>query len=185
MAVAIFAGWLIFLFISVPRPANSTVTTWRAIDGESWLIDNEGLSNNPDWQGLSGYFAVWACNLEWIDGKTYFAYWNPGSYSYSYFFEATRAEDKITFRSVPEKIARGAMPFDDAVLAQYADSRESGSPTHPFVFPLKRPAPAVTPMLQVLPESDPIRRVEIKAAPQPISPPAVKLPEQPNVALKK
>jgi len=189
IALVVFAAWLVFLFVPTSRkPKPAAPTALPPVVAQSKL-ESVGLANNPDWQGLPDYFAIWANNVEWVGNKTYFAYWNPGSYSYSYFFEATRGGEGIRFRSLAEKPGDNVLHFDEGILAQYAEERKGDSPSHPFVFPKKplvlKPQVILSRPQEPVPDMAPIGKVEIKAEPQPIPVPGVNLPEQPNVEPKK
>ncbi len=150
------------------------------------------MENNPDWQGLPDYFAIWADTLDWVENKTRFAYWNPGSSSYSYFFEATRETTGTRFRAISAQMAGiGATPrdgdllFEEDELAEYAENREANSPTHPFVFSKKFHFPKAPILISPsIPEVAPPKGGG-ECDRQPISVPVVKLPEQADVAPQK
>ncbi|MDI1247381.1 MAG: hypothetical protein PSV13_00735 [Lacunisphaera sp.] len=61
-----------------------------------------GLRDNPDWDGLPEFFAIWAERAEWSEGKTRFAYWHPVMKTYSYYFEAVRTGDAYRFKEIGE-----------------------------------------------------------------------------------
>ena len=61
-----------------------------------------GLRNNRDWDALPALFALAAPKAHWRNNRTRFAYWNPGTQSHSYFFEARRTDAGVRFREIPE-----------------------------------------------------------------------------------
>jgi hypothetical protein len=65
-------------------------------------LESVGLRDYRDWDGLPEIFAVWADKAHWENGRTRFAYWNPATRSYSYFFEARRTSKGYRFREIPE-----------------------------------------------------------------------------------
>jgi len=96
----IFVGWLAFLFIPVPKPDPKAAPPY--VKPPPSRLVALGLPDNPDLEHLPEFFALYADKAEWKDNKTIFAYWNPGSNSYSYFVEAIRAKEAFRFRMVPE-----------------------------------------------------------------------------------
>jgi hypothetical protein len=101
-----------------------------------------GLADNVDWEGMPELFAVWSEHAGWKDGKAQFAYWDQGYRSYSYFFEATRVNGKVRFRSIPEPefIEGSGSSFaliyvSDPETCMVADTDlKAESPEHPFLF---------------------------------------------------
>ena len=91
-------AWVAFFF--VPRKDSPTppvaqvaaVSKLRAV----------GLTDNPDWEGLPEFFAIWADKAEWKDGRTRFAYWHPVMKTYSYYFEAVRVDGGYRFTEIAE-----------------------------------------------------------------------------------
>ncbi len=140
IALAVFGGWLVFLLVPVPHkvePVKST--TRRVIDAEPWYEMIPGVDRNPDWAGLPGYFAIWADQLDWKDDRTRFAYWNPGSQSYSYYFEAVRHQGNYRFRPLTRReMTQAQFYYVDADNRQFAHELSEQGPgtvaTHPFVF---------------------------------------------------
>lgn len=181
--VLLLAAWLVFQFY----PRKKPIPPFAPVAAESKLR-TVGLADNPDWAGLPDHFAIWAGSAKWVGNRTYFAYWNPGSYSYSYFFEATRDGDRVGFRSIAsaKSIAEG-LYFGDEELAQYAGSRQPDSPTHPFVFPDELPTSG--PLIDIPKPHEPVSdvppKVEIGSLSQPITQPKIVFPGQPNVEPKK
>lgn len=139
IALAIFGGWLVFLFLPVSRkPKPAAPAALPPVAAQSKL-EAVGLANNPDWQGLPDYFAIWADKLSWKDDRTRFAYWNPGSQSYSYYFEAERSAGTYRFRSLTrreldETQGEYVDPNDDRGFTFEMPEQVGESPAHPFVF---------------------------------------------------
>jgi hypothetical protein len=126
-----------------------------------------GLADNPDWEALPEFFAVWADKIEWDNDKTQFAYWNPGSSTYSYYFETSRANGHYRFRALSrQEIAA----IEDLVV----ESKESDTP--PFVFRRARHAETSTPVagqpgIKLITPQPPSVKVELAPAPLPVPPP--------------
>lgn len=161
----LLAVWLGFQFY--PRPARPPARPPAPVAVESKLRA-VGLADNPDWEGLPELFAVWADKIEWDNDKTQFAYWNPGSSSYSYYFEVTRANGLNRFRALSrQEIA--------AVEEWVVDSKESGTP--PFVFRQIRHIrtemnlPAANRSGIIVPPKPPPVKVDLVPAPLPVPPP--------------
>lgn len=98
-----------------------------------------GLRENRDWDGLPEMFAVWADKLEWRYDKVRFGYWNPGTSSYSYFFEANRRSGKLRFREVSraEFSKLAGYPFLDEAeksITEEVPLVREPAPSHPFLF---------------------------------------------------
>jgi hypothetical protein len=168
IALAIFSGWLVFLFLPVSRkPKPPAATELPPVTAQSKL-EAVGLTNNPDWQGLPDYFAIWADSLEWHDDRTAFAYWNPGSLSYSYFFEATRANGRYRFRGLSHQESSAS----EALLAGMIGGQ---SDTHPFVFWRTEVPPGVSvdskPGLKLWRPPPPPVKVDLPVTPIPVPPP--------------
>jgi hypothetical protein len=191
--ILLLLAWVVFLVAPFPSKEKPAPTSSLPPVAAQSKLESAGLANNPDWEGLPEYFAVWAGSVDWVGDRTWFAYWNPGSYSYSYFIEATRDGKEIRFRSLSAKPTEGGLELDDDDLAEYAKDRKGDSPTHPFVFAVKLPqsltVPVPLPAPQWLHGGDPagksIEKVEPKTGPQLIPLPPVKFPEQPNDDPKK
>jgi hypothetical protein len=140
VAVLLMAGWIGFLIVPFGRkeePRTTRVVEPRPGETDLAVV---GLTYNVDWIGLPEYFAVWAKDLVWLNDKTYFAYWNQGTETYSYFFEATRGPEGVRFRPIAMSLeldatAGGALAFNPDEFERYRESRRPESPTHPFVFP--------------------------------------------------
>jgi hypothetical protein len=194
LMVLLMLGWIVFLIVPFPSNEKHPVTNSLPAHTVQTKLESAGLDNNPDWLGLPDYFAVWADNLEWVENRTYFAYWNPGSSSYSYFFEAIRGAEGIRFHAIPAQLAGiGSTLRDDSLfldeneLAEFTENREANSPTHPFAFSKRLRVPRVPVVLSTPsnPAGAVAGKVEVNADAQPISIPVVKLPEQPDVAPQK
>ena len=92
----LLAVWVAFLFIpnkTPPGPKGEPVATPSK-------LATVGLNENPDWDGLPEFFAVWADHANWVNSRTRFAYWNPVDRDYTYNFEAIRVGDGFRFRVV-------------------------------------------------------------------------------------
>lgn len=125
-------GWVLFLVLPFGREEKiDSPKTPVERPGEAELAA-VGLGYNVDWIGLPQYFAVWADRIGWAGDETEFAYWNPGSRSYSYIIKATRVGGRYRFRYVSTgptvNLASDSVPESD---------------THPFVFlVVEAPSPA-------------------------------------------
>ena len=100
----LFFGWLVFLFVPGPKKTGPQPAPPPVKPPPSRLVAL-GLPDNTDLEHLPEYFALYADKAEWKDDKTIFAYWNPGSNSYSYFFEAIRLNGGYHFKVIPQQIA--------------------------------------------------------------------------------
>ncbi len=103
--VLIFFGWLAFVFVPWPQgkvEENTAPTPDESRAPFAAKLRQVGLPDNPDWDGLPEQFAIWADKAHWTDNRTRFAYWNPGSQDYTYFFEARRAQGKVHFKPIPK-----------------------------------------------------------------------------------
>jgi hypothetical protein len=129
IALGIFAAWLVFLLVPTPRKAKPAASNELPPMAAQSKLESVGLANNPDWIGLPRYFAIWAEGLRWENGKVTFGYWNPGSQSYSYFFEAIRVSDGYRFRALSRQ---ESMRLEEVVAGLVQNGRESDA--HPFVF---------------------------------------------------
>ena len=96
----LFFGWLAFLLVPAPKTKPEPPPP-PLVKPPSRLVAL-GLPDNPDLEHLPEFFAMYADKAEWKDDKTIFAYWNPGSNSYSYFLEATRVNGGYHFEVIPE-----------------------------------------------------------------------------------
>lgn len=141
--------WLVFAF-TTRKPETAPSVAPVAVESKLHAV---GLADNVDWEGMPELFAVWSEHAGWKDGKAQFAYWDQGYRSYSYFFEATRVNGKVWFRSLPEPefIEGSGSSFaliyvSDPETCMVADTDlKTESPEHPFLFfkPMKpqRPGP--------------------------------------------
>ena len=126
-------AWLVLLFF--PRKGKPTLPVAPVVTESK--LRAVGLADNPDWEGMPELFAVWADGLTWTDNKTRFGYWNPGSHSYSYFFEATRRKGSYHFRAVPKQEFSKEVYYvneDENEITEEVPEFRSTSPAHPFVF---------------------------------------------------
>ncbi len=178
--VMLLAVWLGFQFYPRKKPVPPMVP----VAAESKLR-SVGLADNPDWDGLPEQFAVWADKISWNNNTVRFAYWNPGSRSYSYFFEARRRDSKYRFRAVSlQEPSNEANDFYAEEGLDVSDDvrRDTESPTHPFVFPLsglRLPTNAVTiplPHRGVPVYTKPTVPIDLKPAPLVVPPSKVKVP---------
>lgn len=99
--LAVVAAPAAFFFLVTPKEPADKPAPFVAKPPPSKLAP-VGLRENRDWDGLPEMFALWADQAEWSEGLTRFAHWNPGSRSYSYFFEAQRTAGGFRFREIPE-----------------------------------------------------------------------------------
>ena len=93
----LLAVWLGFQFLPQKKPALPPVMAVA----ESKL-HAVGLADNPDWEGLPEFFAIVADKADWREGRTRFAYWHPVMKTYSYYFEATRDGERVSFKEISE-----------------------------------------------------------------------------------
>lgn len=147
-----FAWWVLaallaapLLFFALVTPPDKSYEPPPKVELPPSKLQAVGLRENRDWDGLPEMFAVWAERVEWIDGRSQFAFWNPGSQSYSYFFEAKRDESHPTFRTLTRKeVFRGRTFFADGTYRSAGSVRRHDDPepveefrestTHPFIF---------------------------------------------------
>jgi hypothetical protein len=136
----LMVGWVLFLILPFGRDEPAPVAP-HPVDrpGEADLAA-VGLHYNVDWIGLPQYFAVWSKSIQWTNDKVQFAYWNAGRESYSYFFEATRRDGSVRFRSITVMemtLAPGLYAYETEegeIIGEGADPDRTNSETHPFVF---------------------------------------------------
>ena len=130
----LLAAWLIFIFF--PRQDKPNPPVAPAVTESK--LRAVGLPDNADFEGLPEFFAVWAEHAQWQDNQTAFAYWNPGSQSYSYFIEATRLNDAYRFRIVSrEGLTKNDIYYYHEVdenLTKEVPEIKSQTDSHPFVF---------------------------------------------------
>jgi hypothetical protein len=103
--VLLFFGWLAFVFVPWPQGKIEEKVIPTLVDPRADFaakLRQAGLPDNPDWDGLPEQFAIWADKAHWTANRTRFAYWNPGSQDYTYFFEARRAQGKVHFKRIPK-----------------------------------------------------------------------------------
>lgn len=100
LVIVLTVGWVAFIFLadsSTPPPPEPAKISVPASS-----LQQAGLRDYVDWEGLPEIFALWADHAEWKDNHTRFAYWHPVTKSYSYFFEARRVNGRYRFREIPE-----------------------------------------------------------------------------------
>ncbi len=106
-------GWLVAAFVvSGPALFFLLVTPREEAAGDSPILvpvspspsrlAAVGLRENRDWDALPEVFALWADRAYWEGGRTYFAWWHPGSGRHDYFFEARRTATGFRFREIRE-----------------------------------------------------------------------------------
>lgn len=182
--VVIWVAWLFVPKSEKPRATNPPMV----IESKLRAV---GLRDNPDWDGLPEFFTVWADHAGWKDDKAQFAYWNPGSRSYSYFFEAARSKGKIRFRSLSKtELSVEASVFDEKTSEWEREGRPTQfeSPDHPFVFFVPRPSSAWhTELFPVRhpPLDEPRSKVDVKLETGSLFQPPIDQPLDPNAGSKK
>lgn len=192
----LFFGWLAFLFVPGPKPESQPAPS-PAKPPPSRLVAL-GLPDDPDLEHLPELFGLYADQAEWKSDKTIFAYWNPGSNSYSYFFEASKKNGNYRFRPIskfeayrnksdprnieyePEDYARtdaeiaAIQPITDSsihplVLFKSIDGPAISTYRPGFGKSVVLPAPTSVPInLKVIPQ--PLPKMEIKNLPIPNEP---------------
>jgi len=132
---------LAFFFLATPKEREAEPDAPR---GKRPLTKLEavGLRDYRDWDGLPQIFEVWADRAHWKNDRTRFSYWNPGTSTYSYFFEARRTAKGYRFREIPEPHDAGFQwdpdATDDTPLRLYLPIRRR---LEDPVEPLKEPEP--------------------------------------------
>jgi hypothetical protein len=133
--VLLMVGWALFLFLPFGREEKvESPKTQVDNPGEAELAA-VGLAYNVDWIGLPQYFAVWADRIEWVGDEAQFAYWNPGSRSYSYIIRAIRHGKNYRFRYITT----------DPTFNPASESVPE-SDTHPFLFSVEKVVPPLEPV---------------------------------------
>lgn len=145
----VFVGWLAFLFVPGPKPEPLLAPAFVK-PPPSRLVEL-GLPDNPDLEHLPEFFALYADQAEWKDDKTIFAYWNPGSKRYSYFFEATRTNGSYRFMTIAEPHNErysfdGDMPEDGPVRLYKYDPEVTSAIIHNGKFLMQMPRPKPDPI---------------------------------------
>ena len=107
-----FFAWLVFLLVPVPRHTINPEPP-RVPPAPSKLAA-VGLPDNPDLDTLPAIFAIWADQADWVNDRTEFAFWCPGTMDYSYFFEATRAGTQFRFRPIAKPVFFDPKDFEGA-----------------------------------------------------------------------
>lgn len=92
---------LAFFYLTTPKERETPLDAPREKRALTKL-ESVGLRDYRDWDGLPEIFAVWADRALWKNERTRFSYWNPGTSTYSYFFEARRTAKGYRFREIPE-----------------------------------------------------------------------------------
>lgn len=96
-----FVGLLVLLFW--PAPEEPSPPPPPVIARPPSELPKVGLPDDPDLEGLPGFFAVWADYAEWKDNKAIFAYRHPVSGEFSLFFEAMRTPEGFRFRPIADR----------------------------------------------------------------------------------
>lgn len=134
--VLVLGAPLAFFFLATPkeREAESDTPPQKR---ELTKLESVGLRDYRDWDGVPQIFALWAGRAHWKNNRTRFSYWNPGTNSHSYFFEARRTTNGYRFREIPE-------PRD----AGYEWDQDAGdeSPLRLYLPVRRRPEDPVTPL---------------------------------------
>jgi hypothetical protein len=105
VVILLFFGWLAFVFVPWPQGKVEEKVAPTLVDPRAPFaakLRQAGLPDNPDWDGLPEQFAIMADKTHWSHDKIKFAYWNPGSRDYTYFFEAKRENGHVFFREIPK-----------------------------------------------------------------------------------
>ena len=144
--VLLLIAWLVFSF----HPGEQKPPPAAPLPVIESKLRAVGLEDNANWEGLPELFAVWEGHAGWKEDKAQFAYWDQWSRSYSYFFEATRVNGKVTFRSIP--LPDFFEISGSSFILAYASAPgivwgtdtdlKTESPEHPFIF--FKPVPLVT-----------------------------------------
>lgn len=134
--VLVLGAPLAFFFLATPREREAPPNA-APPKRPPTKLESVGLRDYRDWDGLPEIFALWADRAHWKNNRTRFAYWNPGTNSHSYFFEARRTTNGYRFREIPE-------PRDPG----YEWDRDAGedSPLRLFVPVPRRPEDPVEPL---------------------------------------
>ncbi len=99
--VLVVGAPLAFFYLTTPKEREVPPEVLREKRPPTKL-EAVGLRDYRDWDGLPEIFAIWADRAYWKNDRTRFAYWNPGTSTYSYFFEARRTAKGYRFREIPE-----------------------------------------------------------------------------------
>lgn len=127
IVVLLIVGWFLFLvlpFGETDREEPPKVAELRPGEAE---LTAAGLPYNVDWIGLPKFFSVWADQFVWRGDKVEFAYWNPSTETYSYFFEARRKGKDYRFRPLG---ADEMLPSEDS--REDVIDKEKMTEMHPF-----------------------------------------------------
>ena len=132
LMVILFFGWLAFLLVPAPKPKPEPTPIVRP----PLRLVTLGLPDNPDLERLPEFFALYADQAEWQDGKTIFAYWNSYTNSHSYFFVATRTGSAYHFTPMgdPEVDDGNNRGNSDAVEEAWKDTVPEASKIRLFNF---------------------------------------------------
>jgi hypothetical protein len=95
------AAPLLFFALVTPKPP-APVESPSVLSLPRTSLSAIGLRENRDWDGLPELFALWSAKAHWRNDRTRFSYWNPGTQTRSYFFEARRTAQGLRVREIPE-----------------------------------------------------------------------------------
>jgi hypothetical protein len=142
--VLVLGAPLAFFFLATPKERGSEPDT-PPQNRERTKLESVGLRDYRDWDGVPEIFALWAERAYWKNNRTRFSYWNPGTNSHSYFFEARRTANGYRFREIPEPREPG-----------YEWDRDAGedSPLRLFLPVQRRPEDPVEPLEKGTPASE-------------------------------
>ncbi len=138
LLLAVWLGFTLFPRGEKPAPVIAPVV----VESKLHAV---GLEDNPDWEGLPEFFAIWADRAEWKDNQTRFFYWNPGMNAYSYEFEAVRVNGSYRFKVISESAdpseeeLNSDLPEDCPIRFYYSVHMGEVIGDPPFNFPV-RPA---------------------------------------------
>ncbi len=90
------------LFFALVTPRESPAPTAEKVQPPPSKLRAVGLRDNRDWDALPALFALAESRAHWRNQRTRFAYWNPGTQSHGYFFEARRTDAGLRFREISE-----------------------------------------------------------------------------------
>jgi hypothetical protein len=90
------------LFFALVTPMEQPEAVPPRLELPPSKLKAAGLRENRDWDGLPDIFAIWAPRAHWQADRTRFSWWNPGTESYSYFFEARRTPQGFWFKEIRE-----------------------------------------------------------------------------------
>jgi len=126
LVVLLLAGWLLFLVLPFGKTDREEATEIAELRPGEAELTTAGLPYNVDWIGLPTFFPIWADQFVWRGDKVEFAYWNPSTETYSYFFEAVRKGKNYRFRL----LGKNEIPYEDRPST--AADKLKATEMHPF-----------------------------------------------------